>query len=126
MKKIILVCFLFLMAQVWVKPLAFNKAYADEIIDSKGNIIPCKIETVEDGLIEYHKNGSLHTFAREQNSNIFNDYVDVRLNLLEEDSVTRFSGKVIVKDMWSTVLRNENGDMDIPWYKVKFIGVYKP
>lgn len=118
MKKIILaVCFL-LMAQSFV--------FADEIIDSKGNIIPCKIVTVVDGLIEYKKDGNMHSFQREKDSLIFNDYVDVRLKLTKRDDIKRISGKVIVKDSDVVIIKTENGNMSIPWYKVKFVGVYKP
>lgn len=118
MKKIVFaICFLFM-----VQPLAF----ADEIIDAKGIIIPCKIETVEADLIEYKKDGELYTFTREVNSPVFNDYVDTRLNLLKKDDIKRYYGKIIVKDMWSTIIQNESGQIDIPFYKVKFVGVYKP
>lgn len=122
MKKIILmVCFLF-MAQIF----ANLKVFADEIVDSKGNIIPCKIETVEAGFIEYHKDFNLYTFTREDNSPIYNDYVDVRDKLFRRDSIKRYSGQIVLKDAWSLILRNENGNMDIPFYKIKFVGVYKP
>lgn len=118
MKKIILaVCFLF-MAQSFV--------FADEIIDDKGNVIPCKIVTVADGLIEYKKDGNLYSFARAEDSLIFNDYVDVKTKLFKDEVITRYSGKVIVKDVESVRLRNENGDMDIPFYRVKSVGIYKP
>lgn len=118
MKKIFLVCFLVLMSQSLV--------LADEIIDAKGFVIPCKVETVEAGLIEYKKDGSLYTFTREENSPIFNDYVDVRLKLFKKDADGRYSGKIIAKDMWSTIIQNENGNIDIPFFRVKFVGVYKP
>lgn len=118
MKKVILAfCFLF-MLQSFV--------FADEIIDSNGNIIPCKVITVADGLVEYKKDGNLYCFAREINSPVFNDYVDVRVKLLKKESVTRYSGKIILKDLENVRLRNENGDMDIPFYRVKFIGIFKP
>ena len=117
MKKIILaICFL-LAAQSFV--------FADEIIDSKGVVIPCKIETVYDGFIEYKKDGNLYFFTREKTSPVFNDYVDVRLKLFKKESVTRYSGKVIVKDMWNVIIRNENGDINIPWYRAKSVGIYK-
>lgn len=122
MEKIIFcVCFL-LMAQTFIN----NQVFADEIIDSKGTVIPCKIETVEEGFVEYHKEGNLYKFAREENSPIYNDYVDVKVDLFKKDSITRYTGKIIVKDMWGTRLRNENGDIEIPFYKIKFVGVYKP
>lgn len=118
MKKIILTCFLFLMAQ--------NLVFADEIIDAKGKVIPCKVITVVDDLVEYKKDGNLYSFTRPQESPIFNDYVDVRTNLSKKNSVERYFGKIIVKDWENVKLRNENGDIDIPFYKVKFVGVFKP
>lgn len=118
MKKIILVCFLFLMAQSLV--------VADEIIDAKGNIVPCKVETIMDGLIEYKKNGVLHSFARENDQAIYNDYVDVRVISSKKISSQRFFGKIIHKDIAGVKIRNEDGDMMIPWFRVKFVGVYKP
>lgn len=100
--------------------------FADEIIDSKGNVIPCKIETIIEGLIEYYKGGNLYTFQREKDLLIFNDYVDVRTNLCKKNSITRMFGKIILKDSTCIRLRNENGDITIPWYRVKFVGIYKP
>lgn len=126
MKKIILTfCFL-LIAQIFTKFPSNSPAFADEVVDSKGIIIPCRIETVEEGFVEYKKDGNLYTFTRDENSPIFNDYIDVRQKLFKKDSVERYSGKIVVKDMWSTIIRNENGDIDIPFYRVKFVGVYKP
>lgn len=123
MKKIILMVCLLLMVQIF----ANLKVFADEIVDSNGNIIPCKIETVEAGFIEYyHKNGNLCTFTREDNSPIYNDYVDVRDKLFRKDSIIRYSGMIVLKDAWSLVLKNENGNIDIPFYRVKSVGVYKP
>lgn len=119
MKNIVFaVCFLFLGCQSIV--------FADEIVDSKGNIIPCKIETVSDGLVEYYKEGLLYRFVRQESSPVFNDYVDVRTNLLKRDAVQRYSGKVLIKDVWSTTIRNEQGDIDVPFYRVKSVGVYRP
>lgn len=100
--------------------------FADEIIDAKGNVIPCKIETVMGGLVEYKKDGNMYMFAREDNSPIFNDYVDVKEKFFKKDSVVRYFGKIIVKDMWNVIIRNDNGNIEIPFYKIKFIGVYKP
>lgn len=118
MKKIILAaCFLFI-AQSFV--------FADEIIDDKGNVTPCKIVTVADGFIEYKKDGNLYSFTRAEDSLIFNDYVDVKTKLFKDEVVTRYSGKVIVKDVETVRLRNENSDMDIPFYRVKSVGIYKP
>lgn len=118
MKKIIFTCFLFLIAQGFV--------FADEIIDGRGNIIPCKIETVSGGLIQYHKDGGLFSFQREKDSLIFNDYVDVRAKIFKRDEIKRISGQVITKDFDGLRIRNEDGDIVIPNYRVKFIGVYKP
>lgn len=122
MKKIFLVCFLFLWAQFLINSVVF----ADEVIDSKGYIIPCKIETVQEGFVEYNKDGNLYYFTQSKDSPVFNDYVDVRTKLFKKDSIVRYSGKVIIKDVYGTTLQNENGNMNIPWYRVKFVGVYKP
>lgn len=118
MKKFFLICFLFLMAQGLV--------FADEIIDARGRVIPCKVITVEDDLVEYKKDGNLYSFMRPDESPIFNDYVDVRVKLYKKHSVTRYFGKIIVKDLENVKIRTENGDMDIPFYRVKFVGVFKP
>lgn len=118
MKKILITSLIFFAFQSIV--------LADEIIDSKGQIIPCKIETVMDGFIEYKKDGSINYFAREKYQPIFNDYVDVRTKLNKKDSIQRYSGKIIVKDFGGVRIRNEHGDINIPWYRVKFIGIYKP
>lgn len=118
MKKFFLICFLFLMAQSLV--------FADEVIDAKGKVIPCKIITVADDLVEYTKDGNRYSFTRSDESPIFNDYVDVRVKLYKKNSVTRYFGKIIVKDLENVKLRTENGDMDIPFYRVKFVGVFKP
>lgn len=102
-------------------------AFADEIIDSKGNIIPCKIITICDGLIEYQKDGLLNTFYREMNQAIFNDFVDVVDNLKKRKITTRYSGIILFKDPSGIRLQVQNGEtMQIPWYKVKFVGVYNP
>lgn len=118
MKKIFLTCFLFLMVQ--------NLVFSDEVIDSKGFVVPCKVITVQEGFVEYLKDGNLYMFTREEQSPVFNDYVDLRRNLLKQDDVTRYSGSIVVKDMWSTIIQNESGQIDIPFYKVKSVGVYKP
>lgn len=122
MKKIILVCLIALFVQVFVKTCVS----ADEILDSKGNITPCKIETVVGGFIEYHKDGKLCKLVRSEDNLVYNDYVDVRDCLYKRDSVKRYTGKIITRDMWGVRLRDDNGDTDIPFYKVKFIGIYKP
>jgi len=119
MKKIIFICFLFFMAQSFV--------FADEIIDVRGNVTPCKIETIGDGFIEYHKEGNLYSFIRTQVSPIFGDYVDVRITKnFKEISVKRIQGKIIVKDMWGVIIENNGEKIHIPWYKVKSVGVYRP
>lgn len=121
MKKIIFVCFL-LMAQVFIQ-----SAFADEILDSKGNILPCKIETVMDGFVEYNVNGNKYSFARVNDQPIFNDYIDVRVTLFKKEPiVTRYTGKILVRDAYGARIENENTEMDIPWYRVKFVGIYKP
>jgi len=121
MKKIIFVCFL-LMVQVFIQ----SAVLADEILDSKGNITPCKIETVVDGFVEYRLNGNLYSFARQNNQPIFNDYIDVKTKLFKKDSITRYTGTLLIKDAYGARLRNDNTEMAIPWYRVKFVGVYKP
>jgi hypothetical protein len=118
MKKIILTCFLFLMTQSLV--------FADEIIDAKGKVILCKVVTVADDFVEYKKDGNLYSFSRPDESLVFNDYVDVRVKLYKRHSIERYFGKILVKDWENVRLRTENGDMDIPFYRVKFVGVFKP
>jgi len=125
MKKIISVLFILVLAQVYAQVATF----ADEIVDSKGVTTPCKIETVVGGLIEYTKEGNLYSFQREKDSLVFNDYVDVRVKIdvqNKEIPATRYSGQIIAKDCEGVIIRNESGDMHIPWYRVKFVGVYKP
>lgn len=118
MKKIILTCFLFLMAQGFV--------FADEIIDARGQVIPCRVVTVADDFVEYKKDGNLYSFSRPNESLVFNDYVDVRVKLNKKNSIERYFGKILVKDWENVRLRTENGDMEIPFYRVKFVGVFKP
>lgn len=122
MKKILITCFAFIAATLVFPTITF----ADEIIDAQGNIVNCRIETVEEELVEYRKNDTLYTFTRENLSPIFNDYVDVKTELFEKNSITRISGKIIAKDMWSTIIKNDNGTIDIPFFRVKSVGVYKP
>lgn len=122
MKKILVFCGLFLLVQLFTNV----KAFADEIIDAKGVIIPCRIETIEADFVEYKKDGNLCTFTREQNSLVFNDYIDVRNQLYKRDSINRISGKIIIKDMWGATMETENGQIDIPFYRIKHVGVYKP
>lgn len=119
MKKFLAVCFLVLMTQSFV--------LADEIIDAKGNIIPCKVETVMDGFIEYKKDGALYSFPRSKEQAVYNDYVDMRVKISRKpDGTQRIFGKILCKDFLGVRIRNENGEMAIPWYRVKFVGVYKP
>lgn len=118
MKKIICICLVFLASQCL--------CIADEIIDASGNIIPCKIETVAGGLIEYKKDGNLKSFQRENSSNIFNDYVDIIINPFKKDSTQRISGTIITRDFDGIKIKNQDGLTYIPLHKVKFIGIYKP
>lgn len=119
MKKIILTCFLFLMAQSLV--------FADEIVQDKGQvIIPCKIVTVVDDFVEYKKDGNLYSFTRPYVSLVFNDYVKVRQNLFKRNSFTTYTGKIIVKDWENVRIRTETGDIDIPFYRVKFVSIFNP
>lgn len=118
MKKIIvLVCFLFLITN--------SLAFADEVIDSKGVIIPCKIETVGADFVEYSKDGSLYSFVRTTEAPIFNDYIEVRTHLLKKDT-QRLVGKVSIRDMWGVKINTNDGLVDVPFYRVKLIGIYKP
>lgn|SRR5574344_884666 len=118
-KKLIITCICLLF-------VSQTASFADEIIDAKGEVIPCKIETVLSGLIEYHKNGNRYFFSREEASPVFNDYVDVKKNLFNKKDTTRYFGKIYVKDMWSLIITTDKGDIDVPFYKIKFIGIYKP
>lgn len=104
-----------------------NITFADEIIQSDGVAVPCRIETVVDGFVEYYKNGVLYSFARETSSPIFNDYIVVKNKVFTRKNTTKYYGKVLIKNMWNTVLRlNDGTSMNIPFYRVKFIGIYKP
>lgn len=118
MKKIISICLVFLASQC--------VCFADEIIDANGNIIPCKIETVTGGLIEYTKDGNLKSFQREDNSLVFNDYVDVLTNPFKKDSIQRITGTILTRDFDGVKIKNQDGLTNIPLHKIKFIGVYKP
>jgi len=106
--------------------MAQSLVFADEIIDAKGKVIPCKIVTVVDDFVEYEKDGNLYSFSRPDESLVFNDYVDVKVKLYKKHSTERYFGKVLIKDWENVRLRTENGDMDIPFYRVKFVGVFKP
>lgn len=106
--------------------LVQSAVLADEIIDSKGNIIPCNIVGVSDGLIEYEKDGCYFTFNRAFNDPVFSDYVDVRKNFFRNVVVERVQGYLSCKNMGGVIIKNQNGIMDIPWYRVKNTGVYKP
>lgn len=119
MKKIIF-------AFLCVVSMLYMPVFADEFIDSQGNITPCRFETIEEGFIKYYKDGVLHTLVQTNDSPIFNDYVDVRVNLTKPKQISRITGKIKAKDMWSVIINNESGNVDIPFYKIKSIGVYKP
>lgn len=118
MKKIILILGLLFITQSFV--------FADEVIDNKGNITPCKIVTVNDGFIEYQKDGCLYNFKRESGQKVFNDYVDVRTVVDKKQIIERQSGNIILKDFSGVRINTDKGDISIPWYRVKFVGVYKP
>lgn len=121
MKKIILtICFL-LMAQFFAQAV-----FADEIIDGKGNVTPCKIITVCEGLIEYQKDGCLYSIQRVSNQPVFNDYVDVRTKLGNKEAITRYSGRIVTVDFGGLKIRTQSEDMQIPWYRIKFIGIFNP
>lgn len=122
MKKILVFCGLFLLVQLFTNV----KAFADEIIDAKGVVTPCRIETIDADFVEYKKDGNLVSFTREQSSPIFNDYIDVRNQLYKKNSINRITGKIVVRDMWGIIMETENGQMDIPFYRIKHIGIYKP
>lgn len=119
MKKIFL-------AVLFLVSMMFVPVMADEIIDSRGTVIPCKFESIEEGLIKYYQDGVLHTLVRVNDSPIFNDYIDVRINLFKPSHISRIPGKIIAKDMWSVIINNGSENVDIPFYKIKAIGVYKP
>ncbi len=119
MKKIIFILSLMLL-------FSYNSAFADEIIDSQGNTTKCKIETVLAGFIEYKKDGNLHSFTRENTSPIFSDYVDVRNGLFKRHTIKRYYGTIIIKDFWQTDIIVNDVQQSYPFYKVKFVGIYKP
>ena len=122
MKKIILtVCFLIL-AQIF----APHSAFADEIIDSKGNLTQCKIITVCEGLIEYEKDGCLYSMQRIDNQKVFNDYVDIRTKIFKKEEITRRTGKIITKDFVGVKIRTNGEDIQIPCWRVKSVGLYNP
>lgn len=117
MKKLVLLISLILLAQTF--------AFADEIIDSKGVVTPCKVVTVCEGLVEYEKDGCLYFFKRDLNQPVFNDYIDVITNLSKPvTSVKRYSGNIIFRDFGGVRIKTIEGDTQIPWYKVKFVGIY--
>lgn len=122
MKKILVFCGLFLLVQL----LTNIPVFADEVIDANGNIIKCTVETVEADFVEYKKDGNLYNFTREHSSPIFNDYIDVRVKLYQKKSIDRITGKIVLKDMWGSVIQTEKGQIDIPFYRIKHVGVYKP
>ena len=118
MKKFLLICLIVLASQ--------GLAFADEIINESGTTIQCKIITVGDGLFEYKKDGFIYSFHRASSENLFPDYVDARTKLFSKNSIKRYTGKIIVKDAQGVRIRTSDGDIQIPWYKVHFIGVFKP
>jgi hypothetical protein len=101
-------------------------AFADEIISQSGKVNDCKIISVENGLIEYKKDGNSRSFMRESASPIFNDYVDVQTNLISGDSIIRYKGNIIIKDMQEVIILTNEGYVKVPWFKVRKIGIYKP
>jgi len=118
MKKILLMVGVFLLAQSFV--------FADEIIDSKGNITPCKIISVGDGLVEFKKDGCLYSFRRLGKDPVFGDYVDVRKILFKGESVERISGQVYCKNFGGVMIKTQDEVMNIPWFRVQNAGMYKP
>lgn len=122
MKKILLVFGVFLMVNLF-----FQAAVkADEIIDSRGELINCKIITVADGLIEYEKDGCMLSFQREINDPVFSDYVDVKKNLFKDVVFERISGYVSYKGMGGVVIKRQDEIINIPWYRVQNTGIYRP
>lgn len=118
MKKILLITTLFLLAQLSV--------FADEIIDASGNVTECKIVTVSEGLIEYDKDGSLFSFVRNSKDNVFNDYVDFVPSLKERQVLERVYGTIIYRDFKSVLIKTKDGNMQIPWYRIRLVGLYRP
>lgn len=119
MKKIFLTFCLLVMVQTIV--------FADEIIDAKGNITPCKILTISDGFIEYQKDGCRYNIQREKTQAVFNDYIDVITDLRHPKATQRRNGTIFFKDFSGAHLQVQKGEIVwIPWYKIKFIGVYNP
>lgn len=104
----------------------FGTAFADEIIDRVGNITPCKITSVSDGLIQYKINGSEFSLRREYNNPVFNDYVETISSIGKEIKTVRYTGKLVFKDHTMVTIRTNNEDVNIPWYRVKLIGLYNP
>ena len=99
------------------------KTFADEIIFQSGQHINCKIETVSGGLIEYKTKGNINSLIRAVNDNDRQDFVEI--GLLKSNTV-RYSGKVLYKDSYSLRIKTQNGDLTVPWYKVKFISLFIP
>jgi hypothetical protein len=122
MKKILLTVFVLFLAQFVVQ----SSALADEIIDSKGNIIPCKIISVSDGLIEYKKDNCQFSFNRILKDPVFSDYVDVRRIVSGKLVLERISGYVSCKNLGGVIVKKEGEIIDIPWYWVANLGIYKP
>lgn len=119
MKKIVL-----MLAILLVTPML---VFADEIINSKGTIIPCKITSINDVYVEYQKDGTTHYLQRYKEQPIFNDYVDVFSGVKKGNRIIRYTGKILSKDFRGIFLITGNEEnMQIPWYRIKFIGVYDP
>ena len=118
MKKIVLMLAVLLATSTMV--------FADEIIDSKGTITPCKITSVNDVYVEYQKDGTTHYLQRYKTQPIFNDYVDVFTGVKKGNRVVRYTGKILSKDFRGIFLLNGSENMQIPWYRIKFIGIYDP
>ena len=123
MKKILLTAFVLFLAQF----MAQTSVFADEIIDSKGDITPCKIVTVSDGLIEYQKDGGRISFNRIIKDPVFSDYVDVVTSIkYKKIDVERITGYVSVKNLGGVIIKKDGECIEIPWFRVLNVGIYKP
>lgn len=104
----------------------FASIFNDEIVADNGKTIPCHVISVLDGFIEYNSNGSKYKFTRENQSAIFSDYVDVRTKLGKNGITSRYTGTIIYKDYFNLVMRKDGNIVEIPFYRVRQIGIYKP
>ena len=118
MKKIIL-----MLAIMFVTPML---VFADEIIDSKGTITPCRITSINDVYVEYQKDGVTHYLKRYKEQPVFNDYVVVFSCLKKEKHVVRYTGKILSRDYRGIYMIIGPESMQIPWYRIEFVGVYDP